>query len=105
MAEVEKGWIKTANTIGQLARLIGIRPESLQESVAKYNLYCVGGYDADFDRPPDTLAPIVRSPFYAIATLPCLINTQGGPKRNPKAQVLSVYGQPIPRLYSATGVP
>lgn len=101
LAEVEKGWIKTANTIAELARLIGIRPESLQESVARYNLNCVGGYDADFDRSPDTLVPIVRAPFYAIATVPCLLNTQGGPKRNAEAQILDVRMQPIKRLYSA----
>jgi succinate dehydrogenase/fumarate reductase flavoprotein subunit len=101
LAEVEKGWIKKAETISDLARQIGIRPQVLQETVSRYNLFCVGGYDSDFDRPPDTLIPIVRPPFYAIACEPVLINTQGGPKRNARAQVIDVNGKPIKRLYSA----
>jgi succinate dehydrogenase/fumarate reductase flavoprotein subunit len=32
---------------------------------------------------------------------PCVFNTQGGPKRNAKAQVIDFRGQPIKRLYSA----
>ena len=32
---------------------------------------------------------------------PCLLNTQGGPRRNARAEVLDVHGQPIPGLYSA----
>lgn len=28
-------------------------------------------------------------------------NTQGGPRRNVEAQVLDVFGEPIPRLYSS----
>lgn len=64
-------------------------------------MYCIGGYDPDFGRRQETLNPIARPPFYAIAVWPCLINTQGGPRRNSQAQVLDAYGNPINRLYSA----
>ena len=101
LVEVEKGWIKKGDSIAELALQLGIGAESLQKTVAAYNLFCVGGYDADYNRPPDTLVPIVRPPFYAIASEPVLINTQGGPKRNSKAQVLNTNGQPIKHLYSA----
>ncbi|MFC1958473.1 FAD-dependent oxidoreductase [Chloroflexota bacterium] len=100
-AEIKKGWIKTAETIRDLALQIGVGPETLQETVSKYNLYYVGGYDPDFGRHQETLSPIAKPPFYAIAMWPCLINTQGGPKRNAEAQVLDVYGNPIKRLYTA----
>jgi succinate dehydrogenase/fumarate reductase flavoprotein subunit len=30
-----------------------------------------------------------------------MVNTQGGPRRNHKAQVLNTYGEPIKRLYAA----
>ena len=30
-----------------------------------------------------------------------LLNTQGGPKRSANCEVIDVFGQPIPRLYSA----
>jgi succinate dehydrogenase/fumarate reductase flavoprotein subunit len=100
-AEIERGWIKTEKTIRDLAPRIGLRPEVLQETVSRYNMYCIGGYDPEFGRRQETLRPIARPPFYAIAVWPCLLNTQGGPKRNARAQVLGVYGEPIKRLYSA----
>jgi succinate dehydrogenase/fumarate reductase flavoprotein subunit len=101
MLEIEKGWIKKGDSIEELALKIGVRSDVLQETVSDYNMFCVGGYDKDFNRPPDTLVPIVRPPFYAIASEPVLINTQGGPKRNARAQVMDINGQPIKRLYSA----
>ena len=33
--------------------------------------------------------------------LPEVLNTDGGPRRNEKAQILDLDGNPIPRLYSA----
>lgn len=100
-AEIAKGWIKTAPTIRQLAPKIGLRPEQLQETVSQYNMYCVGGYDPDFNRRQETMSTISQAPFYAVEVWPCLLNTQGGPKRNEKAQIMDTSGQPIKRLYSA----
>jgi len=100
-AEIKKGWIKTAATIRELAPQIGLRPEILQETVSRYNISCTGGYDPDYGRRQETLNAIARPPFYAIAVWPCLLNTQGGPKRNARAQVLDISGKPIKRLYSA----
>ena len=100
-AEVKRGWIKAADTIGALAERIGLRPDLLQASIAQYNIQCVGGYDPDFGRTAENLVPIARPPYYAVAMWPCLFNTQGGPKRNERAQVLDVRGNAIKRLYSA----
>jgi succinate dehydrogenase/fumarate reductase flavoprotein subunit len=47
------------------------------------------------------MAPLVKPPFYAVEVYPCLLNTQGGPKRNEKAQILDTNGKIIKRLYSA----
>jgi succinate dehydrogenase/fumarate reductase flavoprotein subunit len=44
---------------------------------------------------------LVKPPFYAVEVYPCLLNTQGGPKRNEKAQILDTNGKIIRRLYSA----
>lgn len=40
-------------------------------------------------------------PFYAIEVMPDILNTQGGPRRNGKAEVLDRDGRPIPHLYAA----
>ena len=47
------------------------------------------------------LAPIAEPPFYAVELSPSMLNTQGGPRRNEKAQIVRPDGTPIPRLYSA----
>jgi succinate dehydrogenase/fumarate reductase flavoprotein subunit len=101
MVEIEKGWIKTAPTIRELAPLVSLKPETLQETVSAYNLCCAGGYDPVFNRVQETLSPINKPPFYAVEVWPCLLNTQGGPKRNNKAQVIDVNGDAIRGLYSA----
>ena len=52
-------------------------------------------------------APIVsepldeNGPFYATALYPTMLNTQGGPKKNVRGQVMDPTDRPIPRLYAA----
>ncbi|WP_289186232.1 FAD-binding protein, partial [Turicimonas muris] len=50
---------------------------------------------------PEISAPIENGPFYAVELYPTLVNTQGGPRKNVKGQVLDAFGNPIPRLYVA----
>ena len=54
-----------------------------------------------FGRPARNLTAIEKAPFYAVKLFPMMYNTQGGPKRNAKCQVVDPFDQPIPRLYSA----
>ena len=98
--EVEKGWIKRANTIEELAMLIGLSTE-LTNTVQRYNSACEMGRDLEWDRNPATLAPLLTPPYFAINLYPASLNTQGGPVRNEHAEVIDVEGRPIPRLYSA----
>ncbi len=100
-AEIDKGWILKAATIEELAKLIGADPAVLSAEVKKYNGFVDGKEDLDFQRPKESLAPIAAAPFYALKLVPVTLNTQGGPKRNAKAQVLRVGGSPVPRLYAA----
>ncbi|MBI4527228.1 MAG: FAD-binding protein [Deltaproteobacteria bacterium] len=99
--ELERGWIAQAETIDLLAKKIEVSPETLQETISRYNMSCIGGYDPEFNRTLQTLSPVMRPPFYAMRLFPCVLNTQGGARRNARAQVLNVHGNPIPRLYSA----
>jgi hypothetical protein len=99
-AELAKGWIKTADTVAALAAKLGLDPHALEDSVARWNSHCDAGHDADFGRTL-MLAPIANGPFYAVELSPSMLNTQGGPRRNEKAQILRPDGSPIARLYSA----
>ncbi len=99
-AELAKGWIKTAGSLAGLASVVGLDAAALTDTVSRWNRFCEARHDADFGR---TLMqqPIVEAPFYAVELSPSMLNTQGGPRRNEKAQIVRPDGTPIPRLYSA----
>lgn len=116
LEEVDKGYVMKADTIAELAEKIGVDPDTLVATVEKWNEDVAAGEDTLFGRPVEHVentqykneendnassAPLDTPPFYAIPTYPTMFNTQGGPHRNDAAQVLDVFGDPIPRLYSA----
>jgi succinate dehydrogenase/fumarate reductase flavoprotein subunit len=101
MKEIEKGWIVKGDTLAELAGKLEMKPEVLETSVARYNEHCKNKVDPDFARPSRSLVPVEKPPFYSVKLYPATFNTQGGPRRNAKCQVVDPYNQPIGRLYSA----
>ncbi|MGI6151588.1 MAG: FAD-binding protein [Christensenellales bacterium] len=99
--EIEKGWIIKADTIEELAVACNVDPEALKATIDAWNTACEKGEDALYGRPADRMVPISTGPFYAMKLGPTMYNTQGGPQRNEKAEVLDLHGNPIPHLYSA----
>ncbi len=99
--EIEKGWIVKGETVAELAAKLGMKPGDLEETITRYNENCKKGVDPDFDRPKGSLVAIEKPPYYAVKLFPTMVNTQGGPKRNSKCQVVDPFDRPIPRLYSA----
>jgi uncharacterized protein with FMN-binding domain len=99
--EINKGWVIKANSIQELAQKTGISADGLEKTIAQYNQYCAQGNDPDFHVEAEYLKPVRTAPFYAFPIKASLTNTQGGPKRNIKCEVLDVWGNPIPHLYSA----
>jgi succinate dehydrogenase/fumarate reductase flavoprotein subunit len=99
-AELAKGWIKTADSLAALASVIGLDPGALVDTVSRWNRRCESKHDADFGRTL-MMAPIVDKPFYAVELSPSMLNTQGGPRRNEKGQIVRPDGTAILRLYSA----
>ena len=100
-AEIEKGWILAAPTVAELAGKLKMKPETLQATMDTYNSYCDAKKDPEFDRPAKTLVRLDKSLFAAVRLFPMMYNTQGGPKRNSKCEVVDPFDRPIPRLYSA----
>jgi succinate dehydrogenase/fumarate reductase flavoprotein subunit len=99
-AELAKGWVKTADSLPTLAALLGLDGAALGETVARWNRACEAGHDPEFGRML-MMEPLGDGPFYAVELSPSMLNTQGGPRRNEKAQIVRPDGTPIPRLYSA----
>ena len=84
------------------------------KTVQKWNADIKAGEDTDFGRAikaagkqayafdaPLKSAPIEHGPYYAIPLYPALVNTQGGPRKNSKGQVLNAVNEVIGRLYVA----
>jgi succinate dehydrogenase/fumarate reductase flavoprotein subunit len=99
--EIAKGWIVKADTIAKLAAMIKVPAAALEAQVATYNTSCENKLDPAFGRDPKFLKPLKTGPFYAIELSPSFTNTQGGPRRDVKAEILDVDGNAIPHLYEA----
>ena len=70
----------------------------LTETVNAYQAACRNGTDEKFGRSKETLVEF-HGKHYGVPLWPCLLNTQGGPKRNVRGQIVDVWGKPIKRLY------
>ena len=98
--EVKKGWIKVGLSLGDLGNQFDLQSKGLEETTNRYNQACERGGD-EFGRAKHLMRRMDKPPFYGIPIWPALSNTQGGPRRNEKAQVVDVFGNGIPGLYSA----
>lgn len=99
--EIASGLIKKADTLEELAKIIGVDAQGLAEQVKAYNTYCEEGADPEFNRPKALLKPLNKAPYYAVQVQPTFTNTLGGPERNENAQIKSRHGGVIPHLYGA----
>jgi succinate dehydrogenase/fumarate reductase flavoprotein subunit len=101
LKEVENGILTQAQTLAELAGKLGIHARALEDNVARWNTACTQGSDTDFGRPPASMMPIVKPPFYGARVWATLSNTQGGPRHDEHSRIIDTYGKPIPRLYAA----
>lgn len=99
-AMVEKGIIYKADTLEELAELIGCPSENLIESVEKYNSYVDAGEDPEFGKNVFG-SKIETAPYYAVIEKPSVHHTMGGLAINTDAQVLNENDEPIVGLYAA----
>ncbi len=99
----------SANTIGELEKILGIATGALKATINEYNSDIdTYGYDRKFGRRQKGLADsneppskLDTPPFYAIKCKVCLTSMKGGVKINAKDQVIDQFGDVIPGLYAA----
>lgn len=98
---VAKGVVKKADSLAELAKLVGIGPK-LEASIAHYNDLAKAKVDSDFNKLPSNLWPLTTPPYYAAEIRPViLVVTGAGLCIDEHARVLGKNGQPIPGLYAA----
>jgi len=109
MDAVNRGWILKGETLEEVASKIKAHPENrklmeeanLAKTVARFNEFCAKGKDEDFERRPQSMAPIDKPPYYALPLYAGGPNTKGGIAANAKREVLNWKGEPIRRLFTA----
>ncbi len=98
--QTEKGCAFTAPTLVELAKLIQVPGDALQDTVQKYNSYVAEGKDPEFDKPKNLLRSKIETPPFSAAWVSLYVHdTCGGLAVNEKAQILDVHGNAIPGLY------
>ncbi|MEU5092741.1 FAD-dependent oxidoreductase [Streptomyces sp. NPDC021356] len=114
----ESGFVKQADTVEELAGLIGAPPEHLRATVDRFNGFARAGRDEDFHRGDSvydryygdptllnpSLAPLEKGPFHAVPVHPGDIGTKGGLVTDATARVLREDGTAIEGLYACGNV-
>jgi succinate dehydrogenase/fumarate reductase flavoprotein subunit len=90
-----------AASIEELAVALNISAENLRATVDRYNADASAEGDSAYGRPVATMRAFDGGPYYALKLMTPILNTQGGPRRSARAEVLDKEGNPIPHLYSA----
>jgi fumarate reductase flavoprotein subunit len=94
------GLVKSAPTLAELGRKIGVDPSNLERTVEAYNGYQAAKHDAEFER-DDMPRPLRKPPYYAIEVRPGVHFTMGGLRINGRTQVLRPDKNRIPGLFAA----
>ncbi|MEW1979408.1 FAD-dependent oxidoreductase [Citricoccus sp. NPDC079358] len=109
-------WMDRADSLAELARIIGVDAAGLEETVARFNPAAERGEDPEFGRgasaqdrhlgdpqnlPNPCLAPLTAPPFYAVQLHPGVLGTSGGLRADLDGRVLDWDGVPLPGLYAA----
>ncbi len=96
------GTVYAADTLEELAEIIGVPTDAFLATVARYNELAAQGHDEDFGCDPQKLFPIDTPPFIACsATASPNFAAYAGLVTNGRLEVVNKDGQPIGGLWAA----
>jgi fumarate reductase flavoprotein subunit len=98
---IEKGFIRSAETLEELAQKMEVPVDNFLATVERYNELARKGVDEDYGKRAACLTTIEKPTFYAAPLGTALLVTLGGLKINEDLQVLDEELNVIPGLYAA----
>lgn len=90
-----------ADNLDSLAQVMNVNVDKLRNTIKDFNHFADIKREYAFNRDADTLTAFDDGPYYALAMVQGLLNTQGGPVHNSKAEVIDNDNNVIPHLYAA----
>lgn len=93
-----------AQTLEELADLIGVNKENFLETIDKYNTYYDNQNDEEFGKDPSCLLAVKEGPFYAVEEQDAALVTVSGLKIDKYARVLDQFANPIDSLFAIGNV-
>ena len=100
-ANEENPTVHKADSLEELADMMGFDKEVFLHDIAVYNEAATTGVDAAFGARVDYMTFATQPPFYAVEIYPVFTGTIGGLKTDKEARVLDTNGNPILNLYAA----
>lgn len=97
---VARGLIHVADTLEELADLMGVPKDAFVKTVTAYNENIEKGAEDPLGR-TKSLNPLVKPPYYALPVAPGIHHCMGGLRVNADAEVLDADGEAIPGLFAA----
>lgn len=102
-------WIAQADTVEGLAEAIGVDPEALADTIARYNEHAARGEDPEWSPPTwragaaaaEVPTPVDGPPYYALQQWPATLGTNGGCRIDADGRVLGARSEVIDGLYAA----
>jgi fumarate reductase flavoprotein subunit len=98
--QADKGDLKVANSLKEIAGWMGADPAVLKATIDEYNVACDERHDGLFAKEQRYLLPLRTPPFYAVKAHLGLCDAYGGIKINENMEALDSEDHPIPGLFA-----
>ncbi|MEG1870150.1 MAG: FAD-dependent oxidoreductase [Oscillospiraceae bacterium] len=93
--------IPKAESVEELAKLMGVDPAEFEKTVARYNQLAAQGEDKDFHKPLEFMYPLNGPLYFALQMGPIVTVTYGGLDIDMEARVRNDLNMPIKGLFAA----
>lgn len=97
--QVERGIVQKADTLEELANLLGIPADTFVATVNRYNELCAKGDDEDFYKDSYRMLALDKAPYYGVRNASFSLSTLDGIRINTHSQPIDQNGVAFEGLY------